>query len=381
MPQVFPYIEISLDNLLRNCEMVHSRLPKGVEILAVVKDNAYGCGSRVIAETLEKKSNVAFFAVNRPAEAFFLRTNGIRSPILVLGNAKKNDLKKGWPEGISFALNSIEDLSVWKSAGVPVRCHCNIDTRMHRMGILPSEAAAGILAGNTNLHFEGAFTHFANADVPGTPTMHEQLNIFNEVLAALKNQGLVPQHIHYANSAAALRLATLSGCTLIRPGITLYGCKPDPKQDFPFELLPVAALKSRVVKIKKVPAGTPVSYGGRYVTERETCIATIALGYGIGLPRSLGNRGSVLVRGRRYTIAGTVTMDYLMIDAGPDPVISVGDEVVAIGCQGNERITPDDIAVLDNTISYEILCGLSTSIDRIYMLEGRVAARDKGWIF
>lgn len=385
MPQASPYIEISLDNLLHNCAELRSSLPEGTGVLAVVKDNAYGCGSRVIANALEKKANITFFAVNRPSEAFFLRKNGIRSPVLVLGNAIKNELKKGWPEGIVFTLNSVEDLSAWKSAGVPVRFHCNIDTRMHRMGIMPPEVAAGVLAGelsrNANLHFEGAFTHFANADVPGTPTMHEQLRIFSEALAVLKKQGHVPQHIHYANSAAVMRLDSLPVCTLIRPGITLYGCKPDPKQDFPLKLLPVAAFKSRVVKIKNVPAGTPVSYGGRYVTDRETCIATIALGYGNGLPRSLGNRGSVLVRGRRFTIAGTVTMDYIMIDAGPDPALKVGDEVVAMGCQGNECITPDDIAVCADTIAYEILCGMSASIDRIYMLEGRMVAREKGRFF
>ena len=381
MGNTVPYIEISLDNLLRNLAAVRSKLTEGTGILAVVKDNAYGCGSRVIAGTLEKKGNVTFFAVNRPAEAFFLRNHGIRSPILVLGSATRNELKKGYAYEIVFTLNDIGDLRCWKSAGVPVHFHCNIDTRMHRMGILPSEVEilADALNSSTDLHFDGVFTHFANADEPGTPIVGEQLRLFSNALAVLKKNGHVPRHIHYANSAGIMRF-DLPGCTLARPGIALYGCKPDPKQDFPLALLPVAALKGRIVKIKKVPGHTPVSYGGRYVTDRETCIATVALGYGNGLPRSLGNRGNVLVQGRRYTIAGTVTMDCIMIDAGPDPVLKVGDEVVAMGCQGNERISPDDLAILDNTIGYEILCRLSNSLDRIYVLDGKIIAKEKGKI-
>jgi alanine racemase len=377
-----PYIEISLDNLLHNLALLRSRLPHGVGILAVVKDNAYGCGSRVIAETLEKKGGVRFFAVCSPAEAFFLRKSGLKSHILILGQATKNDIINGHKKGLVFTLNDIRDLDEWKSAGVPVRFHCNIDTRMHRMGILPSEVAAvaSVAANSGALFLDGAFTHLANAAERGTATVGEQLCRFNEALSALKQRGITPRHIHYANSAAVMRFDN-QRCTLARPGIALYGCKPDPRQDFPLDLLPVVSLKSRVVKMKKVPGRTPVSYGGRYVTSGETFIATVALGYGHGLPRSLGNRGEVLLGGKRYTIAGAVTMDYLMVDAGSAPSVEVGDEAVAIGCQGNERITADDIAVLDDTIGYEILCGLSASVDRIYLLNGKFVAKEKGKIF
>jgi alanine racemase len=184
--------------------------------------------------------------------------------------------------------------------------------------------------------------------------------------------------VHFANSAWIMRSPDLAGSTFVRPGIALYGCKPDPGQAFPLDLLPVVSLKSRIVKIKKVPAGTPVSYGGRYVTAAETVIATIALGYGDGIPRSLGNRGEVLIRGKRFRIAGTVTMDYIMVDAGPAPSMNVGDEAVAMGSQGSESISPDDVALLDDTIAYEILCGLSASLDRIYVSGGKIVGREKG---
>jgi alanine racemase len=251
---------------------------------------------------------------------------------------------------------------------------------MHRMGILPSEvgALAGALARESNLLLEGAFTHLANADEPGTATAGEQLRRFNEVLAVLSERRIAPRHVHFANSAWIMRSPDLAGATLARPGIALYGCKPNPRHAFPLDLRPVVSLKSRVVKMKKVPANTPVSYGGRYITAGETVIATIALGYGDGLPRSLGNRGEVLIRGKRFRIAGTVTMDYIMVDAGPVPPMRVGDEVVAMGAQGIEIISPDDVALLDDTIAYEILCGLSASIDRIYFFKEKIIAREKG---
>ena len=375
-----PYIEISLDNLLHNLAEVRSRLPEDAAVCAVIKDNAYGCGSRVIAQTLERKGSVNFFAVRSPAEAFYLLKKGVKSQVLVLGPASRAEVIKGHENGLVFTLNDLADIDSWKSAGVPVRFHCNIDTRMHRMGILPAEvpSLADAVAGEGNLHLEGAFTHLANADEPGTTTAGEQIRRFNESLSVLKERGITPRHVHYANSAWVMRSPDLAGATLARPGIALYGCRPDPKQTFPLDLRPVLSLKSRVVKMKKVPANTPVSYGGRYVTSAETVIATVALGYGHGLPRSLGNRGEVLIRGRRWRIAGTVTMDYLMVDAGPTPSLRVGDEAVAIGVQENERISPDDVALLDNTIGYEVMCRLSASMDRIYISGGKTAAREKG---
>jgi alanine racemase len=138
------------------------------------------------------------------------------------------------------------------------------------------------------------------------------------------------------------------------------------------DLKPLINLKTHVVKMKRVGTGTPISYGSSYVTGTETTIATIALGYGQGLPRQLSNRGSVLIRGRRYRIAGRVTMDFIMVDAGANPDMSIGDEVVALGSQGTENILPDDLALLCNTIGYEILCNISSTIDRFYILDGKI---------
>ncbi|MBN2036868.1 MAG: alanine racemase [Chitinispirillaceae bacterium] len=377
-----PWLEISLDALLHNCALLRSRLPPATGILAVVKDRAYGCGSRYIAQTLEQHGGVSLFAVTSFAEAMFLRHTDIQSELLVLGNVGLSDASSCADNGILCTLNSLHDLQRWKKAGITIRFHCNIDTRMHRMGVLPEEveSAASLLAETPALCMEGAFTHLANAHDPASPTVAEQKRIFTDALGIFKRFGIIPRHIHYANSGGIINFSS-ENATLARPGIALYGCKPDPHVEIPLDLKPVVALKSRVCSIRNVAAGTPVSYGGTYVTGSPTSIATVALGYGSGLPRSLSNRGDLLIRGKRYRIAGTVTMDYCMVDAGPAPPFAIGEEAVAIGTQGDETITPDAVALLDSTIGYETLCRLSPSLPRTYLLNGRTFACEQGYIY
>ena len=365
-----PWIEVYLDNVARNAEAVR-RAAGGTPLLAVVKDNAYGLGAVPIARALEK-AGVGFFAVARGGEARALRDGGIAAPVLVLGECDSNDLRWGAARDVRFVLNDLADLDRWASLGCPVRCHCLIDTGMHRMGILPDEVSELLrrLPHLPAISIEGVFTHYASADVPNTDTVDHQKRIFRELLARFAVAGVRPDHIHFSNSAGIMRFPD-PGCTLARPGITLYGCKPDPAQDFGIALHPVVALKARVAKVKRVPAQTPVSYHGRYTTPHETCIATIPIGYAHGLPRRLTNAGDVLINGRRYRIAGTVTMDYIMVDAGPSPLFSVGDVAAALGPQANDCIGVDDMAAQAHTIGYEILCGLSAVIDRRYLENGR----------
>lgn len=376
-----PHVEISLDNLLWNLEQIRSLLSPGTDIIAVVKDNSYGCGSVAVSQVLEKHGNVHHFAVARPEEGFTLRENGIQGDILVLGRIGADQLEKSIKNRLTPALNDLDDLELWRSCGLPIAFHCNIDTAMHRMGILPAEMPLLIktLSNCPSISCTGVFTHLAKADIPGTLSVHEQKTLFFASLNILRNNGIVPKHVHIANSAGLMRFP-MNDTTLVRPGIALYGCKPDPGGDFPLDLKPVLSLKSVVAKIKKVPANTPVSYCGNYITKCETNIATIAAGYAHGLPRFLGNKGAVLINGRRYAIAGNVTMDYIMIDAGDRVEFSVGDEAVIIGTSGSLKITPDDIAITGNTIGYEILCNISTSIRREYFFQGSSVVKD-GIIF
>ncbi len=377
-----PCIEVSLDNVLHNVSEIRRAAGKGKGIMAVVKDLAYGCGSVVVSRALAS-CGVEWLAVATAAEARALRDGGITLPVLVLGACDTDELAWAGAHKVSVSLNDVADLGVMTRAGTPVRIHVNVDTGMTRLGLLPTELGALVsaLQNNSKLVCEGAYTHLACADVPGTGTVDIQTSKFRAALDILRKNGISPKFIHYANSAAIMRHPLSSECTLVRPGITIYGCKPDPLQDFPLALKPVVTLKAPVTKIKKVSAGTAISYGARYVTSAETHIATIPLGYGIGLPRKLTGAGSVLIRGRRYAIAGTVTMDYIMADVGLNTDVCVGDEAVAIGCQGSECISPDEVAAKCGTIAYEILCGLSTRLDRYFVLKGEVVGRQEGHYF
>ncbi|GBU21003.1 alanine racemase [Fibrobacteres bacterium R8-0-B4] len=381
-PKYSPYVEVSLDNLLHNLAQIRKTLPPEIGVIAVVKDSSYGCGSVQIAKALEGSGGVAFFAVARTVEAVTLRRAGITLPILVLGMATEEGLRFGADNNVVFSLNDLSDVDRWESYGASVNFHVCIDTGMSRMGLQPSEIDTLIDKLNTvkNIHIGGAFTHIANADEPNTQTVARQLEKFHDGINKLRNGGHPPAHVHYGNSATFLRFP-LSDCTLARPGIALYGCKPDPAQSFGIDLKPVASLISHVVKMKKVPAGTPVSYCGNYVTSADTWIATIPVGYAHGLPRYLNGKGSVLIGGKRYRIAGNITMDYIMADVGETPSVSVGDEAVAIGSQGGETITPDDVALIGGTIGYEVLCNLGTTIDRFYTRDGKVVHHEPGAVY
>ncbi|HEX7510077.1 MAG TPA: alanine racemase, partial [Chitinivibrionales bacterium] len=358
-------------NLNYNIDQIRRAFPSSVGIMAVVKDNAYGCGSVMVSRCLEERG-VAFFAVARVSEARTLRDGGIVSPILILGETDAEGLRWGAGANIRFSLTDLSDISLWKICGCPVRFHADIDTGMGRIGLQPCETAALIDAvrGDSNLMFEGMYTHLANADAEDAGPTQRQIALFRSVRAGLALAGLKPAILHYGNSAGLMRFPQ-EECTLARPGISLYGCNPDPTRSFPLLLKPVMGLKGRVVKVKRVGPGTAVSYGSTYVTSSETVIATIGIGYGQGVPRFLSNRGSVLIRGSRFQIAGRVTMDYLMVDAGATSPLSVGDEGCVMGCQGTQCIAPDEVALLGNTIGYEIMCSVSSTIDRYYLLEGK----------
>lgn len=376
-----PYIEISLDNLLHNVREIRSKLLPSLKIIAVVKDNAYGCGAAVISSVLEKEANIDFFAVSNAKEAFFLREKSIKSNILVLGKATEEELKEGLTKNITFTCNDLHDFYRWKDINIPINFHCNIDTGMTRLGIRENEVDILLkeLPNNPQLTLKGIFTHLASADVIGTDSVAKQNSIFEKVLNKFKEKNINLECIHIANSATVLRFPPFP-YSHIRIGISLYGCKPDPSQDFGANLLPVFSLKGYVVSIRKVPPNTPVSYGGTYLTKKETNIATVSMGYGQGLPRFLSNKGKVLIKGKRYPIVGRVTMDYIMVDIGYDD-IKIGDEVVAIGKQGEEIITPDEVALLGNTIAYEVLCNSGKSVKRRYWLKNSIVEEIEGFVF
>ncbi|MFP4417770.1 MAG: alanine racemase [Chitinispirillaceae bacterium] len=367
-------IDISLDDLLHNLRQIRSRISADIPVMAIVKDCAYGCGARPVARLLEREG-VGFFGVARMSEAADLREAQITSPILCLGTCSGEEMKWAAENGVRVSVNDMSSLHDISRFSLPhtVHIHVNVDTGMGRLGITPGQVpdAAKLLSQlHGRVEPEGVFTHFACADEPYTKTVETQNLLFEKALNSFSDAGISFRYIHSPNSAAALRF-DIPANHLIRPGIALYGCKPDPQQNFGTDLRPIASLKSEVVMVKRVAGGTPISYGAHYHAPRETTIATVALGYAHGFPRLLSNRGNVLIHGKRYPVAGNVTMDYIMVDIGDDAV-EIGDEVVAWGRQNDAMISPDEVANMCSTIGYEILCGMSTSVPRHYWLDGSI---------
>ncbi|MBN1983814.1 MAG: alanine racemase [Chitinivibrionales bacterium] len=369
-----PWIEISGDNLVHNLNQIRTKIAPDQPLFAVVKADAYGCGAAVISQWLAQEK-VTFLVVVRMYEAVQIRKILPEIPILVMGECSRDELIYASSHRISIALNDCSSVAKMAACGCDCTIHCNIDTGMHRMGILPRELPAllSLLRQHPRLVVEGAYTHFACADAPETATVMQQYALFSDACNNLTAAGYTPRYIHTANSAATLRFPTIPHHG-IRLGIALYGCKPDPTQEFPVDLQPVLSLKAPIVKIKEVAAATPISYGATYRTPARTRIATIPLGYSHGFPRSLSNNGEVLICGRRYPIVGRVTMDYVMVDIGMKDTLTLDDEVVVIGTQGTQRITPDDIAVACNTIGYEIQCNLHR-MQRRFFRHGNLVAQ------
>jgi alanine racemase len=250
----------------------------------------------------------------------------------------------------------------------PLDVHVKVDTGMHRVGADPAVALdlARAVVDRSELHLSGVWTHLAVADEPDNPFTGQQLDRFDRVRAQLEADGIECGMVHAANSAGAIAHPR-ARYDLVRCGIALYGIAPSPELDGSMELSPVMSVKARVSMVRQVPAGDGISYGLRYRFERPSTIATVPLGYADGVPRALSAAGGeVLIGGRRRPIAGTVTMDQLMVDCGTDSVTR-GDEVVLVGTQGGERITADEWALRVGTIAYEIVCGIGPRVPRVHV--------------
>jgi alanine racemase len=257
--------------------------------------------------------------------------------------------------------------------GSPVRVHVKFDTGMGRLGTRDFSQAlevAELVARSRPLELAGAMTHFATAD-DDPEFLERQLSAFEPFAAELRARfpGIV---VHAANSAATLRSAA-SHFDLVRCGIAIYGC--DPMHEDPSErgLEPALALSSYVAAVKRARAGDSVGYGRRFVAERDTWIGTLPIGYGDGIRRALTNNCDVLVRGERYPLVGTVSMDNVTIDVGPEPVVQPGDEAILIGVNGGQRQTAEQLARRIGTINYEVVCGIAARVPRHYHYDGEPA--------
>ncbi|MFQ5427575.1 MAG: alanine racemase [Thermodesulfobacteriota bacterium] len=361
---------IHRDALSHNYRELQRSLSPETGIMAVVKADAYGHGAGRVAAEL-KALGCEFFAVALAREAIALRESGITSPILVLGGVWRDDLDLIFTLGLTPVIHDMEStLLVQEKAArekIVKPVHLKIDTGMSRIGIRPGETLSFLekFKEMENLSLEGLLSHFSEAEVAGSEFSSAQLSAFNKTAALIKEQGFKVKYRHMANSAAILNLRG-SHFDFVRPGIMLYGSYPAEVLRQKISLKPVMEFKTRVLQLKHLPAGSPVSYGQTFVTERDSIIATLPVGYGDGLPRKLSGCGDLIIRGKKAPIRGLICMDLTMCDVTEIPGVKKGDEVTIIGRDGDEEITASEIAEKTGTISYEIFCNITKRVPRIY---------------
>ncbi len=343
-----------------------------VQVWAVVKANGYGHGAIQVANAA-LAGGATGLCVAIVDEGVALRRAGITAPILLLSEqpAELADLIVGYqltPTVTTTRAAAVLAASA-AAADQTIKVHIKVDTGMHRVGVAPNETVslASFVSSYESLSIEGVYTHFAVADDPSHPANAAQLSAFNTVLEDLSSRGINPPLVHAANSAAALANDP-SQFTMVRLGIAMYGLRPGAGvADLCAGLIPAMSLKARVSAVRWVEAGEAVSYGLVHPLTKGSLIATVPIGYADGVPRALGRTNiQVLLNGVPRTIAGTITMDQLMIDCESDSSVMVGDEVVLIGKQGEQSVTADDWAEALGTIGYEIVCGISPRIFRRY---------------
>lgn len=363
-------VEIDLSALGYNLEQVRQRVGEAPKILAVVKADAYGHGAvQVSCELLSAGADM--LGVATATEGIRLREAGVTAPILLfLGMVDSNpkrlihyDLT---PVIYEFPSALALDEAA-RQAGKRVKIHVKLDTGMGRLGFSWEEGLESVrrLMDLGSLEIEGLLTHFAEADAKDKGFTKLQLSRFEGVIAGLKRQGIDIPLLHAANSAAIIDF--LPACfNLVRPGIMLYGVMPDESLRPKMSLKPVMRLKTRIIQLKKVPAGTSISYGRSYVTSQETAIATIPIGYAAGYSRALSNRGQVLIGGVRAPVVGRVCMDMSLVDVTHLPDIKVGDSVLVWGEDDSETLPVEEVAGWAGTIAYELLCLAGCRLPRTY---------------
>ena len=363
------WTEINLDALEHNLAVIAGRTGDRTRTMLVVKADAYGHGSVAITHHA-RHCGVRAFGVGTSSEALELRQGGVRSRILVLGTIVDDEAAAALRNDVEIALHSsdrrrfLQELA--SRQGLIARVHLKVDTGLGRLGVMPHKALELLeeIAQSSHLELAGVMTHMAAPDGALSEHTHEQLALFDEILAQARERKLLRGWIHAANSACIFTGAPLYDC--VRPGISAYGVLPGALPGAS-ELEPVMSLHSQVVFLKDVPKGSRIGYGGTWTAPQTTRIATIPCGYNDGVAWRLSNKGEVLVRGARARIVGRVSMDYTCIDVGGIPGVSVGDRVTLVGAQGEQRITLEEVALKADTIAYEISCSIGKRVERIYI--------------
>ena len=372
------HADIDLDAVVSNLSNMKKVLPKDSLIACVLKTDAYGHGVVPIAKTVTKLPFVWGLCVATVDEALDLRSCGIKKPILILGytfpdsyeEIVKNDLR---PAILSYDM-ALEYSKIAERLSKTVNCHIKLDTGMGRIGFsCEDEALLEIerVFSLKNLHPEGIFTHFARADEREREATDKQFSLFTRTIETLEKKGITFDIRHSSNSAAAISYPEDS-LDMVRAGITMYGLWPSNEVDHSFPLTPALSLYSSVSFIKTVEKGATISYGGTFTAPGKMVIATIPVGYGDGYARSLSNKGSVLIRGKRAKILGRICMDQFMVDVTDIPGVRVGDKVTLVGKDQDDMITLEELGDLSQRFNYEFACCLGNRIPRLYYKDKRL---------
>jgi alanine racemase len=377
MSQRPTWVEIDLNNLAANFNKIKTRVSPVARVMAIIKANAYGHGAVACARRLASEG-AEWFGVALPEEGIELRTAGITQPILCLGGY--------WPgqaalcvqnrlTPVVYRIEMIEALhKAALNAGVVVDVHLKIDTGMGRLGVRHDQLAefVALLAEFRNVRIDGLMSHLAAADdIACQPLTRDQITRFEEAVGLFRDHGYRPTHLHLANSAGIFGHRQAWG-TMVRPGGILYGLWRDvlPLSTRDAALLPVMSLHSRISLLKWVPPGETIGYGCTFEASRKSLIATVPIGYHDGYMRGFSNRAHVIVRGVYAPVVGRVSMDLTLIDVTNVPSVEVDDQVTLLG--GNKQspelnIPAEDLARIAGTISYEVTCGVSERVPRVYV--------------
>ena len=368
------WAEIDLDALAKNLGLIRRLCTPSVAILLVAKADAYGHGAVPIAHHA-LRSGAQAIGVTTCHEALELRRAGIRSRIVVLGPALGEEALPALRQGVEVAIPSVELYRAMertaRGSATKARIHLKVDTGMNRLGMTPEEALTLLedLRTSPFLLLSGLMTHVAATDGARSQSALDQARNFDELLTRARALGLLagPNErawAHLANSACVL-----SGLTplydAVRVGAAAYGIAPDPRLSHA-ELTPVMSVRTRIVHVQEVRSGESVGYGGTWTAKRASRVAVLPVGYDDGVDWRLGNQGEVLVRGRRVSIVGRISMDYTTIDVTDVASVGLGDRVTLLGADGGARIRAEEIAARTGTVAYDVTCSIGKRVERIF---------------
>lgn len=366
------WAEIDLSCIEHNISEIKQRVA-GTQIIGVVKADAYGHGAVEVSEVLIK-NGVSTLAVATLDEAIQLRDANINIPIILLGLTPIKSISAIWEYGITPVLASFSDALALSNSAYKGKQKLEVlialETGMGRIGYMYNRNSINEIRDISklpNIKIKGLFSHFATADERDKTFTYEQINIFKDFCKNLNSHGVPTPFRTHANSAATIELPE-AWFDAVRPGIIIYGCYPSENVDKTIiNLKPAMSLKANIVFLKKVPAGTSISYGRNFITERESLIATLPLGYADGYPRLLSGRGRVIIKGQYAPLVGNICMDQCMVDVTDIADIKIFDQVILMGSQGDKVILADEIAEKTGTINYEIVSRIGKRLPRIYI--------------